>query len=92
MRNAKAGTGAHDPPLRNCPHQVYYVFGKSRAGFAAKKLNARIWKWCHIVGMTGQSSTKRVPTDEVSSSYFDVTPRMNGTIIADTTKHTAMRR
>ena len=26
------------------------------------------------------------------SSYFGVTPRMNGTIIADTTRHAAMTR
>jgi hypothetical protein len=37
---------------------LYCVFGKSRAGFAAKKLNGRSWKECHMVGITGQSSTR----------------------------------
>jgi len=33
-----------------------------------------------------------MPLTSTISSYFDVTPRMNGTIIADVTKHTAMTR
>jgi hypothetical protein len=37
---------------------LYCVFGKSRAGFAAKKLNGRSSKECHMVGITGQSSTR----------------------------------
>lgn len=38
--------------------EIYCPFGRSSAGFAAKKLNGRIWNSCHIVGITGQSSTR----------------------------------
>ena len=49
-------------PRRRTPvgSVAYCVFGKSSAGFAAKKLKGRIWKWCHIVGITGESSTRGV--------------------------------
>ena len=33
-----------------------------------------------------------LPSAAALSSYFDVTPRMSGTIIADTTKQTAITR
>ena len=37
---------------------AYCDFGKSSAGFDEKKLKGRIWNSCHMVGITGQSSTR----------------------------------
>jgi hypothetical protein len=64
------------PTLHHPMLAAYCVFGKSITGFAAKKLNGRIWKWCHIVGITGPIlhprhvvETKRVPT---TKSVFSI--------------------
>jgi hypothetical protein len=42
--------------------------------------------------ITGVRATRAAASPVPVSSYFGVIPRMNGTIIAETTKHTAMTR